>query len=124
MFTKLDLSQAYTQLELDSQELLTINTHRGLYRYRRLNYGVASAPAIFQKTMDQILSGIPRMVCRAVDVLISARDDFEHDCILDEILGRLAKHNIKLNVPKCKFRLPSLIFLAHQLDKDGISQVN
>lgn len=48
-FTKLDLSQAYQQVELDesSKQYLTINTHKGLYQVNRLPYGVASAPAIF-----------------------------------------------------------------------------
>ena len=43
-FTKLDLSQAYLQLELDkdSEEYLTVNTSLGLFRYRRLAYGVSS----------------------------------------------------------------------------------
>ena len=45
-FTTLDLSQAYQQLELEeeSRKYLAINTHRGLYQYTRLPYGVASAP--------------------------------------------------------------------------------
>ena len=52
-FTKIDLTNAYQQMSLDkkSRDLVTINTHRGLYRYTQLPFGVASAPSIFQKTM-------------------------------------------------------------------------
>ena len=53
-FSKLDLTQAYNQLfvDEDTQKLLTINTHRGLYQYKRLPFGVASAPSIFRRVMD------------------------------------------------------------------------
>ncbi len=42
-FTKFDLSQAYTQIRLDntSAGYVTVNTHKGLYKYKRLPYGVA-----------------------------------------------------------------------------------
>ena len=45
VFSKLDLSHAYAQLEVDeeSHKFLTINTHKGLYSYRALPYGVKSA---------------------------------------------------------------------------------
>lgn len=64
-FTKLDLRQAYQQLALEekSQEFVTVNTHQGLYQFKRLPFGVASAPAIFQKFMDEILQGMSHVVC-------------------------------------------------------------
>ena len=50
-FSKLDLSKAYQQLVLAelSRELMTINTHKGLYRYTRLPLGISPAPATFSK---------------------------------------------------------------------------
>ena len=52
-FTKLDISQAYQQLVLDekSKDLVVVNTHRGLFRYTRLPFGIASAPSVFQRVM-------------------------------------------------------------------------
>ena len=56
-FTKLDLSQAYLQIELDdeSKKLATINTQRGLFQFNRLPYGVSSSPAIFQRCNFSII---------------------------------------------------------------------
>ena len=49
IFTSLDLRHAYEQLPLaaESQKYVTINTHRGLFTYTRLPYGVSVAPSIF-----------------------------------------------------------------------------
>ena len=72
-FTKIDLTHAYQQMALDNQsrELVTINTHKGLYRYTRLPFGVASTPAIFQKTMDTVLQGLPKVICYLDDILVT-----------------------------------------------------
>ena len=50
MFRKIDSSNAYQQMKLtaDSQHYLTVNTHKRLYAYQCLTYGITSAPAIFQ----------------------------------------------------------------------------
>ena len=63
-FTKINVAQAYNQVTLDeeSRDLTTINTHKGLYRWTRLPYGVASSPAIFQEIMDKILQGLHQVV--------------------------------------------------------------
>ena len=58
-FTKLDLRRAYMQLELDeaSQEFLTVNTHKGLFRPTRLMFGVHSASGVFQREMEKAFQG-------------------------------------------------------------------
>ena len=80
VFTKLDLAHAYQQLELDehAQELLTINTHRGLYRYKRLPFGVSSAPAIFQAVLEHIIRGLERVRCRLDDILVNEKSTSEN----------------------------------------------
>ncbi|XGW34785.1 hypothetical protein V3C99_018643 [Haemonchus contortus] len=59
-FSKVDLSDAYMQVELEesSRMYTTINTHKGLFEYTRIPFGIASAPAIFQRIMEETLAGI------------------------------------------------------------------
>ncbi|XP_046402570.1 uncharacterized protein K02A2.6-like [Ischnura elegans] len=79
-FSTIDLAQAFQQLTLDegSQELCTINTHRGLFRYCRLPFGVASAPAIFQRIMDQVMQGLKGAASFQDDIIVTGRNDKEH----------------------------------------------
>ena len=59
VFSKIDLSEAYLQISFEENcsKLLCINTHRGLYKFDRLVFGIKVAPAIFQKVMDTMLNG-------------------------------------------------------------------
>ena len=79
-FTKIDLKCAYQPMLLDekAQELCTINTHKGLFRYSRLPFGVLSSPAIWQRFMEQALSGMTSICVMVDDVLITGRDDRTH----------------------------------------------
>ena len=103
-----------------SQELLTVNTHLGLFRFRRLPYGVASAPALFQSVMDQILKGIPSTACYLDDVLISGRTREECAENTDRVLERLRKHGIRVNSEKCKFFQKSVRYLGHEISSKGL----
>ena len=101
-FTKLDMSNAYQQLVLDeeSRKLTTINTHKGLYQYRRLPFGVSAAPAIFQRTMECILRDIPHVWVYLDDILITGVDDVEHNGNLARVLDRLSKAGLRVNAGK------------------------
>ncbi|KAL5500663.1 hypothetical protein EMCRGX_G012257 [Ephydatia muelleri] len=94
VFTKLDLAHAYLQLALDEElkKLVTVSTHKGLFRYNRLPFGVASAPAIFQRVIEGILSGIHHVYAYMDDVLVANDTKAEHLSTLEEVLARLEQY--------------------------------
>ncbi|XP_049520478.1 uncharacterized protein K02A2.6-like [Dermacentor silvarum] len=121
-FTVLDLSTAYQQLQLhpDSQSLLTINTHMGLFKFTRLPYGITSAPSIFQAVMDDVLGGLDRVACYLDDVLIAGESFEESWKKVESVLTRFKERGIKLRKEKCKFFQTSVAYLGHVLDGNGI----
>lgn len=83
--------QAYLQMEMDEQfkKFLTINTHKGLYQYKSLVFGISSAPVLWQRAMDQVLQGIPGTQCYLDDIIVTGKDDTDHLQILQRVLMRL-----------------------------------
>ena len=94
-FTKLDLAKAYQQIPLKdtSKQYVTINTHKGLYRYNRLPFGVSAAPSIFQRIMENLLQGIPGVSIYLDDILIIGPTD---NVTLDKVLDRLETAGLRL----------------------------
>ena len=76
VFCKIDLTGAYLQVKLSesSQNICTINTHKGLYKYTRMPFGVHSAPAICQAIVDQILMNTNGFAYMD-DIIIGGRDE-------------------------------------------------
>ena len=96
-FSVIDLASSFNQLFLDdeSSELLTINTRKGLFRSKRLCFGVKTATAQFQRVMDAILSGIKGVMVRVDDILVATSGGVSaHLDILKQVFSRLAKHNV------------------------------
>ena len=121
-FTTLDLAHAYQQIPLDedSKKLVCINTHKGLYAYNRLPFGVSSAPSIFQRTMESILHGINQVSVYLDDILITGRSDEEHLLRLGKVLTRLEAAALRLRQSKCTFMQPSVEYLGHRISSDGL----
>ena len=122
VFSKLDLAHAYLQLQLDedSRKLATISTHKGLFCYNRLPFGVSSAPAIFQRTMEGILKGIPYVHAYIDDILVTGTSESEHLQILEQVLTRLEEVGMRLKESKCQFLLPSVEYLGYRISENGI----
>ena len=121
-FSKLDLAHAYLQLQLDdaSKPMLTINTSKGLYQYQRLPFGVASATAILQRTMESILQGLPHTCVYLDDILVTGRTEQEHLHNLEAALELLEQAGIRLKREKCAFMLPEVEYLGHRLSAEGL----
>ena len=100
-FTKLD--HAYLQIRLDEESchFVTINTHKGLFEYKRLTFGVASAPSIFQRTMENLLQGIKGICVYVDDILITSPTEEEHLQNLAQVLQRLESAGMRLKSQKC-----------------------
>ena len=121
-FTKLDLSHAYLQIPLDeeSRHFVTINMHKGLFEYKRLPFGVASAPSIFQRVMKNLLQGIKGVCVYINDILITGSTEEEHLRNLAQVLQRLESAGMRLKRQKCVFLLPSVAYLGHIITQEGL----
>lgn len=121
-FSKLDLSNAYLQIVLDpeSRKYVTINTHLGLFQYTGLPFGVSSSPAIFQKCMDQVLSGLNGVGCYLDDIIVTGKNDEEHLRNLEQVIKKLDNFGLKLKESKCSFFQDSIQYLGWVVDANGV----
>ena len=121
-FSKLDMSQAYAQLELteESQKYTVINTCKGLFKYNRLCFGISSAPGIFQRAMEQLLRDIPGVLCYLDDILICGETEAEHLERLNVVLTKLQDAGLRLRLDKCAFKVTEVSYLGYRIDSNGI----
>lgn len=101
VFSKIYLNDGYHQLFLhpEFRYITTFSTHTGLYRYKRLNFGINSAAEIFQHIIRQLLTKNDGLINIRNDILIYGKNQREHDIALNTVLRRLQEHNLTVNRP-------------------------
>lgn len=121
-FSKLDVCNAFHQVEIaeNCREITTFITSKGLYRYKRLMFGISSAPEHFQKIMEHMLIKCQGVANFIDDIIVCGRDEKEHDENLKNVLHVLKVNNVLLNNKKCLFKAREIEFLGHRLSADGI----
>ena len=122
IFSKLDLRSGYHQLELhpDSRYITTFSTHAGLWRYKRLNFGISSASEVFQNTIQTVLQGIPGVCNISDDIFVFSKPE-DHHKTLDAALRRLHDNGLTINLSKCEFYQTTIKFYGYIFSKDGLS---
>lgn len=122
-FTKLDLTNAFYHIMLakKSREMTTFLSPSGMYRFKRLVFGVNCAPEMFQQTMEDILRGISGVIVYIDDLLIYAKEPQELERTTDLVLSALKSNNLTINEGKCEYRKTKLEFLGHDLSELGFN---
>ena len=122
VFSKLDLRCGFHQIELheDSRDITTFITHEGLFRYKRLSFGVNAAPEKFQHVIRQIIADIEGVVNIADDLIVHGKTIAEHDQNLHKLLAKLEEKNLTLSGEKCTFRMSKVVFMGSILSQHGI----
>ncbi|KAK5893905.1 hypothetical protein CgunFtcFv8_006733 [Champsocephalus gunnari] len=124
VFSSLDAASGFWQIPLDrdSQRLTTFITPYGRYCFKRLPFGISSAPEIFQRKMVETLEGLDGVAVYMDDIIIHGSNTSEHDERLQKVLDRLESAGLKLNNEKCVLRKEELHFLGQVINKDGVRQ--
>lgn len=75
-------------------------TPNGHYEYKRMPFGLKTAPATFQRLMDSVLTGLQGNICFVYldDIVIYAESLQEHQNKLVQLYSRLREAGLSLRV--------------------------
>ena len=128
VFTIVDVKNGFWHVALDEQSsyLTTFHTPFGRYRWKRMPFGICSAPEIFQRKMHEITEGLQGVEVVADDFLAVGRGETldeanrDHDKNLDALLQRCEKRGVQLNPDKIKLRVSEVPFIGHRATSEGL----
>ena len=122
VFSTLDASCGFLQIPLDatSQKLTTFISLMGRFCFRRLPFGITSAPEIFQRQMSTLLKDHDGVVVVMGDILVYGATRKEHDSRLDAVLKTIKDSGFKLNKAKCHFGKTEIQYFGHIISAEGM----
>jgi len=123
-FCTLDLRSGYHNVVIadGDRDKTQFITRRGTFRWKRMPFGLSTAPGTFQRLMDLVMCGLSyESVLVYLDDLIIMASSFEQ--LVDRfavVLDRLRVANLKLNCRKCNLFQRKVSFLGHIVSEAGI----
>jgi len=125
IFTTLDARAAYWSVELEESDRPKTAFSDGyrLFQFRRLPFGLSTAPTTFQRTMNLVLSSVlgRHTLAYLDDVIVYSQSFSQHLRDLDETLQLLSLAGLKLNLQKCQFAATTIDFLGFTISPEGVS---
>ncbi len=64
-------------------------THKGLFEFRVLSFGLTNAPAVFQREMNKVLTDLPFVLVYLDDILVFSKSAEQHAEHVRQVLARL-----------------------------------
>jgi hypothetical protein len=119
-------------IEKSSRKYLAFATHDGMFTFKRLCFGIASAPSFYTSFLNNTVlgkgGGGPKSPNLRYDCLVTWVDDVlcyspsykQHLKDVDRIMDRFRRFNLKLKASKCEFANTKVVFLSHVIDRDGV----
>uniref|UniRef100_A0A914Q1Q4 RNA-directed DNA polymerase n=1 Tax=Panagrolaimus davidi TaxID=227884 RepID=A0A914Q1Q4_9BILA len=122
VFTLMDMPDAYHQIPLDeeSQNLTTVSTPFGYFKYLVAAMGLKTLPSDFQQIMDDMLEDLPFAGTYLDDIVVGSETTKQHAEHVKGVLQRIMDWGFRLSLKKCKFFQTSIQFLGRLIDADGI----
>lgn len=124
LFSTLDLTSGYWQVELDesAKEKAAFVSRSGLWEWEVLPFGLTSAPSTFERLMETVLRGLhwETLLIYLDDIIVFSKDLDSHLGRLEEVLIRLARAGLKLKPSKCTLFAKRVHYLGHVVSDKGV----
>ena len=123
-FSTLDLGNAFYQVKLDDESKIktAFSVLGKQYCFKRMPFGIAAAPATFQKLMNQVLGDLNGQIAQVYldDIIIFSKTRDDHIKHIESVFKKIEESGLKIKQEKCHFLKEEIKFLGYIIDRNGL----